>query len=288
MLKLFKISAGAFVLAALALPVGAQQVPGASEKFPTAEEIMRPAPKQNANTPRYAIAFGKVLARIDKSGITKFNYQGGRIVSEVLPNSVIGTYQYDRTGRFQGVFYNDGKIIKVTYKADGSISGLITNTKARVTFKGQYKTARNALPLRGFLAIQNAVSGILNNTCISDVEGGCVVFVPGHREEEPSDVPEGPYYDPDPFSGGPSGGNAGGTLTIYPRTGTTYETVEQCQKYVCERAKDQFDTICRTVARPGADRVNCFQKSQEYYSTCNPSCERADWSWLNSFSFNWG
>src|SRR4051794_39766381 len=119
---LFKRMAGAILLAAMALPVAGQQ-------FPSASEIMRPALTKNTNTPRFAMAFGKVMARIDKSGVTKFNYQKGRLVSEVLPNSVIGTYQYDRTGKFQGIAYNDGKTVMVAYNADGSIFGLTSNTK---------------------------------------------------------------------------------------------------------------------------------------------------------------
>jgi YD repeat-containing protein len=263
---LLKTVAGAILLIAMALPV-----------------VGQPAPDKNANTPHYAIAFGKVMARIDKSGVTKFNYQKGRLVSEVLPNSVIGTYRYDRAGKFQGIVYNDGKTIMVAYHPNGSIAGLTTNTKARIKFTGKYRPAPNAVPLRGFLAIQNGVSAIQNNYCIgTDDDVTCTIVV----EDSSPDTSGGfggwggggTIFDPEPQAGG----------GLYPRTGTAYETPAECQEYVCERTKRDFDKTCSLAAQPGADLANCLSKSTEYYVKCLPSCEHGDWSWLNDFNFIWG
>jgi hypothetical protein len=277
---LFKRMAGVILLAAMALPVAGQQ-------FPTASEIMRPAPKKNTNTPRFAMAFGKVMARIDKSGVTKFNYQKGRLVSEVLPNSVIGTYQYDRTGKFQGIAYNDGKTVMVAYNADGSIFGLTSNTKARIKFKGKYKAAPNRPPLRGFLAIQSGVSTIQNNYCIgTDDDANCTIVIEGDSED--GDLGDwggwggwggggGPILEPEPCAG-----------TIYPGTGSVYDTPAECQQYACRSGREGFDKICATVARPGADRANCYAKSTEYYSKCLTSFQNGDWAWLDDFNFIWG
>jgi YD repeat-containing protein len=274
---LLKTVARAILLMAIGLPVAGQE-------FPTSSQTMQPAPNKNANTPRYAIAFGKVMARIDNSGITKFNYQKGRLVSEVLPNSVIGTYRYDRAGKFQGIAYNDGKTIMVAYHPNGSIAGLTTNTKARIRFTGKYRPAPNAVPLRGFLAIQNGVSAIQNNYCIgTDDDVTCTIVV----EDSSPDTGGGfggwggggTIFDPEPNAG------AGG---IYPRTGTAYETPAECQEYVCERTKRDFDKTCSLAAQPGADLANCLSKSTEYYVKCLPSCEHGDWSWLNDFNFIWG
>lgn len=276
---LLKRLAGASLLLALAFPVLGQQ-------FPTASEIMQPVPKKNLNTPRYAIAFGKVMARIDKSGATKFNYQKGRLVSEVLPNSVIGTYRYDRTGKFQGINYNDGKIITVAYNANGSIAGLTSNTKARVKFKANYQPAPNAVSLRGFLAIQTGVSTIQNNYCIgTDDDVTCTIIVQDSIPGADGDIGGwGGGGDGTIFGNEPNAGGGG----LNPRTGTIYESPAECQQNVCESGKRDFDKICSLVASPGADRTNCLSKSMEYYLKCLPSCEHGDWSWLKDFNFIWG
>jgi YD repeat-containing protein len=277
---LLKRIAGTIFLAAMALPVAGQE-------FSTASELLQPAPKKAANVPRYAVAFGKVMARIDKSGTTKFNYEKGRLVSEVLPSSVIGTYQYDRAGRFHGIAYNDGKTITVAYGADGSISGLTSNTKARIKFDGKYKAAPNRLPLRGFLAIQSGVSTIQNNYCMgTDDDNSCTIIV------------QDSFPNPEDFGGWGGGGGGGygwdpiepdaGRGGTYPRTGTAYETPAECEQYVCESGREGFNKICAVVATPGADRVNCYSKSTEYYEKCVRSCESADWNWLNAFNFIWG
>jgi YD repeat-containing protein len=275
---LFKRKAWAILLAAMALPVAGQE-------FPTATEIMRPAPKKNTNTPRFAMAFGKVMARLDKSGTTKFNYQKGRLVSEVLPNSVIGTYRYDQAGKFQGIAYNDGKTITLAYNADGTVSGLTSNTKARIKFKGTYKAAPNRLPLRGFLAIQNGVSTIQNNYCIgTDDDANCTIVVEGGAEDGGALGDWGgwgsggdPAFGPEPYAG-----------TIYPRTGSVHETRAQCQHDVCDSGHEGFDKTCALVAKPGADQANCYSRSMEYYSKCLRSCENDDWAWLSEFNFIWG
>lgn len=269
-----KKMAGAILLAAMALPALGQE-------FPTASQLLQAAPKKVAIVPRYAVAFGKVLARIDKSGTTKFNYEKGRLVSEVLPNSVIGTYQYDRAGKFHGIAYNDGKTITVAYNADGSVLGLTTNTKARIKLKGSYKAAPNKLPLQAFLAIQQGVSTIQNNFCTgTDDDATCTIIV---QESLP---------DNNEFGGGGFGWGAfepfGGGGMNRPSAGPTYGTPAECQQYVCESAREGFDKICAVVARPGADSANCYSTSIEYYSNCSRSCENADWNWLNSFNFIWG
>lgn len=280
---LFKRLVGAIFLAAMALPAVAQQVPTATETFPTAAEILHPTPKKDANTPRYAIAFGKVMARIDKTGVTRFNYQKGRLVSEVLPNSVVGTYQYDRTGKFQGISYNDGRTIKLAFNPNGSIAGLNTNSKARVKFKGKYRPAPETQQLGGFLEIQNGVSTIQMSMgkCIgTDDDDSCTILVQDTLPDLDMDYGSGGggFYT-EPYAGGG---------TIYPRTGSAYETPAECQQYVCESGREGFDKICALVAKPGADRANCFSKSMEYYSKCLRSCESGDWTWLNDFSFIWG
>lgn len=159
------------LVGAVALVVLAVGSASYAQDFKTSAQIL--SPKVAAHAPQYAIAFGKVLARIDKNGgVTKFNYQSGKLVSEVLPSTIIGTYQYDKAGKFQGVFYNDGRKITLSYNRNGSIAGLTTNFRARVQFKTRSASGTQPTTKQAFFAIQNGLSSLIDaggNDCISDV-----------------------------------------------------------------------------------------------------------------------
>lgn len=282
---MFSRMLGAFLLSSIFI------APSFSQQFPTSAEIIHPAPKKNNNTPRYALAYGKVLARIDAGGVTKFNYQNGSLISENLPNGIVGTYLYDRAGKFEGISYSDGKTIRVVYNSNGSIKGLADNSKGKVKFSSKYNLPPKTASFSEFLTIQDGVSALMHpqDVCISDEPDQCIVYVPAPPPEDGGGGGiggGGGFPIPAEGGGGTSGG--GGDPIIYARTGTAYPTVEECKEYVCEKGKSNFDDICRYFARPGADKANCYAKSMEYYSRCLPSCERADWSWLSGFNFIWG
>lgn len=171
MLKRFKIIASAVALAVLAMPVVAQQLT-------VSRGVARqPAQTGVSLTPKYLFAFGHVLARADKNGVTKFNYQNGRLASEVLPDGTVGTYRYD-AGRFTGIVYTDGRYITLAYDANRALSGLTTNTGARVKFNVTSKLT----PARSFMTIQDGISALrspaLSNVCRgTDDDSSCTIII---------------------------------------------------------------------------------------------------------------
>jgi uncharacterized protein RhaS with RHS repeats len=80
--------------------------------------------------------------RGDKNGVTHYGYENGRLVKEIQPNGVVGTYQYDAK-KFTGVVYTDGRYIKASYAPNGALVGLTTDTSARVS--SAFKTSRRAV-----------------------------------------------------------------------------------------------------------------------------------------------
>jgi hypothetical protein len=277
--KTLKGFTGAAFLALLALPVVAQQ---------SAES--RTGQQQNAKqtislTPHYLVAFGRPLARTDKYGITKFNYQNGRLFSEIQPNGVVGTYQYD-AGKFTGVVYTDGRYIKVETDASGALSGLTTDTGRRVTFSVESKPTR----LSAFLIIQKAITALRNpatsNLCRGgdgEEEGDCIVRVSGTHEPEEPDWGDQPYgdwaRDAVPYFGE---GGGGGGISNPPG-----ETPKECKVKVCVPTNATFRHYCGIATHTPASWMACIDKATEYYTNCVRSCETNDWSWLDWWVFAW-
>lgn len=276
MLKRLKIMASALVLAGLALPVIAQQ----SSTTGTAAHAVGRKP---VSTPGYLIAFGHVLARIDNSGATKFKYQQGRLASEVLPNGTVGTYQYDAS-KFAGIVYTDGRYITLSYKADGSLSGLTTNSGARVAFSATGKMT----PLAAFKTIQNGINALQAPTTSyackgTDDDSTCTIVVPGASDEPPPDTGAyggfGGAANPDPLSGNGEGGGGGGV------SNPPGETPEQCVANVCKPVKNTFLQYCAIATNGPTSFKACIDKSMEYDQRCRSSCVTNDWSWLDWWLF---
>jgi hypothetical protein len=272
-LKIAKALTGACILAAIVLPVAAQQLTTSREALQQATQ------KKTILKPKYLVVFGKILARTDENGMTRFSYQNGRLISEVLPNGVVGTYQYD-SGKFTGVVYTDGRYITVAYNSNGALSGLTTNTSARVRFSVKAKPTHSS----GFAAIQRGMSALRNpstsNYCVgTDDDTTCTIIV--------EDTP------PLPSGGGGSHGGDGwvdelpageGEGTIHPPAN---ETPEQCKENVCEGAKRNMDTVCQIATKNPRSLKLCQSKNMEFYSKCLRSCETGDWSWMESFNYIW-
>jgi hypothetical protein len=172
MLKRFKIMASAFVLAGLTLPLAAQQMTVTREAVPQA------APKKVDLRPKYWIVRDKVLTRTDKTGTTRFGYQNGRLATEIRPNGVVGTYQYD-SDRFSGVVYTDGRYIKASYGPNGVLLGLTSDTSARVKFNSN---GTKPTHLQSFKAVQNGIAALrsptASNSCVgTDDDATCTIIV---------------------------------------------------------------------------------------------------------------
>ena len=268
MLKIVKALNVACVLAAIILPASAQQ-------FMTPREASQQAtPKKATLKPKYLVVLGKVLARTDENGTTRFSYQNGRLVSEVLPNGVVGTYQYD-SGKFTGIVYTDGKYITVVYNQNGAVAGLTTNTSARVKFNIKSKPTG----LSGFVAIQSGMAALRNTATASkcvgtDDDATCTIIV--------EDTPP-------PFDWGGGGGVGGGVGdegegTIQPPPN---ETPLECKENVCDGARRNMDTVCQIAAKTPSSLRLCQSKNMEFYSKCLRSCETGDWSWMESFNYIW-
>jgi len=276
MLKLFKALTVTFVLTVTALPVTGQQLTNARE---TAQQG---TPKKSVVKPKYLVVLGKVLARNDASGITRFGYQNGRLVSEALPNGAVGTYQYD-SGKFTGVVYTDGRYISAAYNSNGTLSGLTTNTNARVRFSVNSKPTRQ----RAFAAIQSGMAALRNpstsNGCIgTDDDETCTIIVEDTL----------PARDWGGGGGGGSGGDGGGWVDELPSgDGTNQtppnETPEQCKNNICEGARKNMDTVCQILAKNPRSLQLCNSKNMEFYSKCLRSCETGDWSWMDGFNYLW-
>jgi YD repeat-containing protein len=282
MLKRFKVMTGALVLAAIVLPGAAYQLAAAQEASPQATS------SKAELKPQYLVVRGRVLARTDQTGTTWFSYQNGRLVSELRPDGVVGTYQYD-SDKFIGVAYTDGKIINITRNADGSISGLSTNSKMRVKFVG--KPSGKKAALAGFFTIQDGVSVILNpqrqsNGCTGgdgDEEGNCEIHVPGRRDTGDDDGGGwGDWGD-----GGGSWGGGGSTPSPYagPISNPPGETPEQCKENVCKVTHGRFMQYCYIVGNTPGALLACIKKAYEYVDQCNQSCVTNDWSWLDWWLF---
>lgn len=85
-----------------------------AQVFRTAEELIKPIAKARPAA-GYVVAYGKVMAKRGASGVTTFDYADGKLTSEKLPNGVVGTYFYDRSGRFEGISYSDGRQVQLKY-----------------------------------------------------------------------------------------------------------------------------------------------------------------------------
>lgn len=262
MLKRFKMIAGACVLAGLALPAIAQQpAPDAAQQRTTPKRV-----SLQPDRPKYLVAFGRVLARTDRTGTTRFNYQSGRLVSEVQPDGTVGTYQYD-TGKFTGVVYTDGRYITLTRSPDGRPTGLVSNTGARVKFAaGEKPTSRAA-----FMAIQEGMLALrhptMSNGCINtDDDRSCTIVIQEQREAE------------DDVDGG------GGGISNPPG-----ETPDQCRVRVCIPAATTMAQYCKIAGAASPVTYNaCLDKGLEYFANCYRSCDTNDWSWLENWNFYWG
>jgi hypothetical protein len=252
--KTLKGFTGAAFLAVLALPVVAQQ----SAESSAAQQ--QTAKKTIPLTPKYLVAYGRVLARTDQHGVTKFNYQNGRLVSEVQPNGAVGTYQYD-SGKFTGIAYTDGRYITLTRNSDGTPTGLASNTGARVKFIAEPKPTSRA----AFMAIQDGIAALRNpttsNTCVhSDDDNGCVVVVRG-KPDEGADRGGGGAYDDWGRDVVPYFGEGGGGGGISNPPG---ETPAECRANVCKPATATLLKYCLiATAGPGTLKA-CIDKAGEY------------------------
>lgn len=270
---LLKRIAGALALVALALPVIAQQSPTARDP------AQQSAPSHVSLKPKYLVAFGHVLARTDQYGVTKFKYENGRLASEVLPDGTVGTYQYE-SGKFTGIVYTDGRYSTLSYDANGTLSGLTSNTGARVKFNVTSKLTR----LQSFKTIQNGISALrnagVNNYCISDDPNGCAVIIVaesgGDNWGGGADVGG---------TGNPAGfGEGGGEGAIHNPPG---EDPAQCVLTVCKPAHSTMTQYCMIAANTVGTMRACMDKANEYYGKCSDSCATNDWSWLNWWLFAW-
>lgn len=271
-----------------------------SQQFRTSAEIARPVKKKTYDEPKYAIAYFKVVARENKGGFTKFNYEGNRLVSEISPKGVVGTYAYDRNGRFTSISYSNGENIRAEYDASGKILGLSGTSKIKVKFRGLNKKhslehGRNK-PLAGFLTIQDGISlmgGGGDTECPTD--GTACVIIIGHPEEGGGGGGGGGSWggggesDPggEPLGGGGGGGNGAGnwgSRYIYPNTGTPYPTTEECRKEVCDDSKWGMDVVCGVLAKTPDDKRRCYSKNLEWEAQCRRSCASADWYWLENWN----
>lgn len=270
--KLLKRFSGAALLAAIALPLAAQQltVPRGVPQ--------QAAPKTADVKPKYLVVFGKVLARTDKHGTTSYQYQNGRLVSEKLPNGVIGTYQYD-SGKFTGIAYTDGRYIQVALTPSGALSGLTTNTGARVKFaSAKAKQSR----LHSFLAIQNGIAALahptLSNECIgTDGDTTCTVHVYDSLPDDSGWGGGGGISDEMPFSG-----EGGGGVSNPPG-----EDPNTCRQFVCGGAIRNFTEYCRIATANPISHQACLNKVFEYDQRCKISCVNGDWHWLDFWTFSW-
>ncbi|CAH0186543.1 hypothetical protein SRABI118_01384 [Massilia sp. Bi118] len=281
MLKWFKTLSGAIVLAALAVPLGAQQLGTVREAPP------QTAPKKVDLRPKYLAVRGRVLMRSDKNGVTRYGYENGRLVKEIGQNDVVGTYQYDG-GKFSGVVYTDGRYIKASYGPNGEMLGLTSDTSARVKFRVQNKPTR----VTSFMAIQNGIAALRNpgaaNYCVgTDDDETCTIVVEGTR-------PDGDELDDGGWDGGgytwgndfpparemPSGG---GDVSNPPG-----ENPEDCIQNVCKPASQNMGQYCLIIAPNNPDTwKKCNDKATDYYWKCKDSCHTNNWAWLNWWVFSW-
>lgn len=273
MLKWFKMLAGACFLAALASPVVAQQFT-TTRAFP-----QQAAPNKADLKPEYLVVRGRVLMRTDENGVTRYGYENGRLVKEIQPNDVVGTYQYD-SGKFTGVAYTDGRYIKASYAPNGALVGLTTNTAARVKFSGGKGKATG---LQGFKTIQNGIAALrspaTSNNCIgTDDDSTCTIVVVGAEPDDPdAGWSGGGRWIPDMPSGG--GGGVGGVQN------PPNETPAECRQNVCKPTHQTFLQYCMIATSGPRTLKKCIDKAKEYYQRCQSSCETNDWSWLDWWAF---
>jgi hypothetical protein len=274
MLKIVKALTGTCILVAMVLPGAAQQLTVTREAPPQA------APKKADLRPKYLVVRGRVLMRTDKNGATRYGYENGRLVKEIQPNDVVGTYQYD-SGKFTGVVYTDGRYIKASYAPNGALVGLTTDTSARVRFSVKNKPTR----VGSFAAIQNGIAALRNptsNYCVgTDDDATCTIIV--EDTLPPADWGGG---------GGGGGGGGSGYLDELPSgegegaiQNPPNETPAECKENVCKPVNRTLLQYCMLATNGPVTLKKCIDKAGEYYQRCQSSCETNDWSWLNWWAF---
>jgi hypothetical protein len=286
-------------LLALALALCIAHTAGA-QTFQTVKELVTPVTRHKPAA-TYLVAYGKVLAKKTSAGLTRFNYVDGKVTNEVLPNGTVGTYLYDRTGKFEGIAYNDGRTVRVKYSETGKVIGLQSGGPKDVLIRKEMKAAElDKQKLAPFLALQEGLNKLdpsLTNAgdpvCYEGEEEPCVVNAGSFGGGGGNGGGGGSGFDPINGSGGgavpdPIGSGAGGGGgVIYPNTGTSYPTPEECKANVCEGGKKDMDAYCAVAAKGAENLRRCYSKNMEYYANCLRSCGSGDWSWTESFNFIW-
>jgi hypothetical protein len=257
------------VLAGLALPIAAQQLTITREAPP------QTAPKKVDLQPQYLVLRGKVLMRGDKNGVTHYGYENGRLVKEIQPNGVVGTYQYDAK-KFTGVVYTDGRYIKASYAPNGALVGLTTDTSARVKFSVQNKPTRR----EQFAAIQNGIAALRNpstsNECVgTDDDATCTIIV--EDTLPPTDWGGGGggggWVDEAPMPSGEGDGRFDPPRDEPPPN--------ECRERICAEGIIAGNRVCRLTTHTPAAFAACTKYNVEAYARCLRSCVDGDWSWLD-------
>jgi hypothetical protein len=267
-----------------------------AQTFHSAQELITPV-TQKKPAATYVVAYGKVLAKKTSAGLTKFNYIDGKVSREILPNGTVGTYLYDRNGRFESIAYNDGRTVHLQHSPTGQVIGLQSSDSKVVRIRKKLTIAElDKQALAPFLTLQEGLSKLdpsatnVDPVCVEDSDAPCIVSASGSGGGGGGGGPGGIFGNGsgsgatgggDPGAGGPGGGG----ITIYPNTGTVYPTAEECKAKVCEGGKLDMDAYCALVAKGPDNLRRCHAKNMEYYANCLRSCSTGDWSWTESFNF---
>lgn len=91
-------------------------------------------------------------------------YEEGRLLEEHIdtgPSTIVGQYQYDRSGRFARLIYSDGMVITPSYGSDGELVSLASNRGRSLGFH-YYRNDEGAIssvsPISTFLEFHSAVA----------------------------------------------------------------------------------------------------------------------------------
>lgn len=146
-------------------------------------------------------------------------YEEGRLVEEHIdtgPSTIVGQYDYDRSGRFARLTYSDGMVITPTYGSAGELVSLSSNRGRTLGFyyyRNEEGTIASVSPISTFLEFHSAVALLreermpewwkrpapMDNINYEEGENGKRSPSPGPNHS-PDEEPQYPY---DPFPNEP-------------------------------------------------------------------------------------
>lgn len=221
--------------------------------------------------------------------LTKYTHANGKIQSEIRPDGTVGTYLYDRNGRFHGITYSDGRAITAIYDEHGNIQSMIENGTGKKVIFAKKAIGRNAhdKEFATALAIVKGKSVLIDRKHSGQAEPVCEEFSPTPCDVEVPGTSGGGGWSggglhriPPGGGGGPKGGGSGGgggggggegsgPDDAMERLKQWSKLPELCKVELCVPAAVQWTALCKYTTLQGRkSEVDCDEAATKFYVNC--------------------